>query len=292
MRRWLSSSKSPKRSHDAHLSDIVHRDIKPGNILLDKNGKAYLADFGVAITEDELLEEHGAVSGTLAYMSPEQVSGNSLCVNARTDIYSLGVVLYELLTGRLPFKAKTFDGLRKCIISGEPRTPRTIDDAIPLDLETVCLKAMSKRVSDRFSTAGDMANGLRNILGPASPPVPDFKLPAGALAVEKLAKQLGVPVPELILKVRENLPLEIFTPTSILTAAQVSRLMESLFAQRWARLMEEVCRWADGIQEGLNVPWACGVGPRTRISQEAGLRSLAIRLGNCWRREAPKTSRR
>ena len=145
----------------AHLRDIVHRDIKPGNILLDKKGKAYVTDFGVAVTEDELLEEHGAVSGTLAYMSPEQASGNSLCVNARTDIYSLGVVLYELLTGRLPFKAKTFDSLRKCVISGEPRPPRTINDGIPLDLETICLKAMSKQLTDRFSTAGDMANALK-----------------------------------------------------------------------------------------------------------------------------------
>ncbi len=142
----------------AHLRDIVHRDIKPGNILLDKKGKAYVADFGVAVTEDELLEEHGAVSGTLAYMSLEQASGNSLCVNARTDIYSLGVVLYELLTGRLPFKAKTFDSLRKCIVSGEPRPLRTINDGIPLELETICLKAMSKQLTDRFSTAGDMAN--------------------------------------------------------------------------------------------------------------------------------------
>lgn len=154
----------------AHLRDIIHRDIKPANILLDKRGKAYVTDFGIAVTEDELLEEHGAVSGTLAYMSPEQASGNSLCVNARTDIYSLGVVLYEMLTGRLPFKAKTFDSLRKCVVSGEPRPPRTINDGIPLELESICLKAMSKQLTDRFSTASDMANSLRNALRPQGPP--------------------------------------------------------------------------------------------------------------------------
>jgi eukaryotic-like serine/threonine-protein kinase len=212
----------------AHLRDIVHRDIKPGNILLDKSGKAYVTDFGVAVTEEELLEEHGAVSGTLAYMSPEQARGDSLKINARTDIYSLGVVLYELLTGRLPFREKDFESLRKHIISGEPRTPRTIDDKIPLELEGICLKAMSKQLADRFSTAGDMANALRHFLRPASPAVSGLKSPGGPVPVEALAKQLGMPVGELIWKTREILHLEIRTPTFILTTTQVSRLLENL----------------------------------------------------------------
>ena len=94
-------------------------------------------------------------------MSPEQICGESHRVNARSDIYSLGVVAYELLTGRLPFKARELDDLRKQILSGEPRPPRTIDDAIPPELETVCLKAMAKDPAQRYSTAKDMAAELR-----------------------------------------------------------------------------------------------------------------------------------
>ena len=110
------------------------------------------------------------MTGTVAYMSPEQASGNSLSINARTDIYSLGVVLYELLTGRLPFRARDFESLRQWFISGELQRPRTIDEKIPPELEGICLKAMSKRAADRFSTAGDMANALRNVLSQTTVP--------------------------------------------------------------------------------------------------------------------------
>jgi len=147
--------------HHAHLRNIVHRDVKPGNILLGERGELYVADFGIAATEDELLAEDNVVSGTLPYMSPEQVSGESHRVNARSDIYSLGIVAYELLTGRLPFRAGTPGDLRSQILSGEPRPPRTIDDSISPELETVCLKAMSKDPAQRYSTAKDMAVELR-----------------------------------------------------------------------------------------------------------------------------------
>jgi curli biogenesis system outer membrane secretion channel CsgG len=147
--------------HYAHQRDVVHRDVKPGNILLDARGKAVVADFGVAATEDELLKEDGIICGTLAYVSPEQVRGQSRRITARTDVYSLGVVLYELLTGRLPFKAKTYEDLRQSIISGEPRPPRTIDDSIPPEIEAVCLKSLAREPGDRYSTAADLARQLR-----------------------------------------------------------------------------------------------------------------------------------
>ena len=215
--------------HYAHLRDIIHRDIKPGNILIDKAERAYVADFGIAVTEDELLKEHGLVCGTWAYMSPEQVSGHSRRVNARTDIYSLGVVLYELLTSRLPFRAEPGEDLKEQIISGEPRTPRTIDDTIPVELEDICLKAMSKQVANRFSTAGDMASALRKAVGDSAAPVtPKPMPPAKPTTVEYLAKQLGMPVSALMWKTREILHLEIRTPTFMLTAAQVERLLEGL----------------------------------------------------------------
>ncbi len=155
--------------HHAHLRDLVHRDVKPGNILLDAQGRAYLTDFGIAVTEDDLLKDSGSISGTLGYMAPEQAQGEALRVTSRTDIYSLGVVLYELLTGRQPFRAKGLSDLREQVLCGEPRAPRTIDDTIPAGLERICLKAMAKDPERRYTTAADMARDLRDTLQEAMP---------------------------------------------------------------------------------------------------------------------------
>src|SRR5262249_6167974 len=95
--------------HAAHLAGLVHRDVKPSNILLDRTGNAYLTDFGLAVREDEQLAERSKVSGTLAYMSPEQISGDTHLMDGRADIYSLGAVLYDLLTGRALFRAGDID---------------------------------------------------------------------------------------------------------------------------------------------------------------------------------------
>jgi serine/threonine protein kinase len=143
--------------HYAHLKDLVHRDIKPANILLDEQGRPHLTDFGLAVREEDLPKERGRLAGTRHYMSPEQVRREAHHIDGRTDIYSLGVVLYELLCGRRPFEAKTIAELEDQILHRQAKPPRQIKDSIPRELERICLKALSKAVRDRYTTAKDMA---------------------------------------------------------------------------------------------------------------------------------------
>jgi eukaryotic-like serine/threonine-protein kinase len=145
--------------HSAHLRGIVHRDVKPANILIDGRGCPFVADFGIALSEDDYGRASSTV-GTLLYMSPEQLRGEGHLVDGRSDIFSLGIVLYELLTGRRPFSSSRL----AATVFVEPRPPRQINDLIPRELERICLKAMSNRVADRYSTALDLATDLRMFL--------------------------------------------------------------------------------------------------------------------------------
>jgi serine/threonine protein kinase len=144
--------------HYAHLQGLVHRDIKPANILLDRQGEPRITDFGLAVREEDLPGERGRLAGTLPYMSPEQVRREY--IDGRSDIYALGVVLYELLCGRRPFEAEKLDELEEQILHREAKPPRQIKDSIPAELERICLKALSKRATDRYTTAKDMAEEL------------------------------------------------------------------------------------------------------------------------------------
>jgi formylglycine-generating enzyme required for sulfatase activity len=180
--------------HHAHERGLVHRDIKPGNILLDRDGRTYVADFGLALREEDFAQGP-TFAGTPAYMSPEQARSEGHRVDGRTDIFSLGVVLYEALTGKLPFQGQTVGELLEQIATREARPPRQLDSNVAPELERICLKALSKRAADRYATAQELAEDLRHWLeesaaGGAESPQPEKAAADGPEPVRVVPKGL------------------------------------------------------------------------------------------------------
>ncbi len=151
--------------HHAHESGIIHRDIKPSNLLVDQAGKLWVADFGLARCQTMSgVTAAGDVFGTLRYMSPEQAAGQNALVDPRSDIYALGITLYELLTLKTPFHAPQRMELLRQIANDDPPSPSLLNPAIPIDLETILMKSLSKAREDRYETAQAFANDLRCFL--------------------------------------------------------------------------------------------------------------------------------
>ena len=156
----------------AHARRVIHRDIKPANIILSAERTPVLVDFGLALSEEQAGGGgKGFISGTPHYMSPEQAKGMAHRIDGRTDLYSVGVVLYELLTGLLPFRAPELQELLRQVRDDEPQPPRQLVRDIPPDLERACLKALAKHQQDRYITAGDFAEDLQRVIEAAAAPV-------------------------------------------------------------------------------------------------------------------------
>jgi serine/threonine-protein kinase len=177
LRAWLKEHRPKPREaaqivaqladalHEAHEHGVIHRDLKPANVLLDREGRPQITDFGLAKVSAAThgMTVEGEILGTPAYMSPEQARGEGFRVDRRSDVYGLGALLYEMLTGHPPFEGEIAAIVHQ-VIQDEPRLPRSFDPSLPLDLETICLKAMEKQAGRRYQTAEALAIDLHRYL--------------------------------------------------------------------------------------------------------------------------------
>src|SRR5206468_8494930 len=155
-------AKLARAVHYAHEHGILHRDIKPGNVLLDRSGEPHLTDFGLArlVETESTVTQTTEVLGTPSYMAPEQAKGDNAAVSNATDVYGLGAVLYQLLTGHPPFAGGTTYETIRLVLDTEPRQPRVLNPKVDRDLSTICLKCLEKDPKRRYSSALALAEDL------------------------------------------------------------------------------------------------------------------------------------
>jgi hypothetical protein len=175
--------------HAAHRAGVIHRDLKPANILLTPDSNPKVTDFGLAKQLDAAPAQTrtGDVLGTPSYMAPEQAGGQSKTTGPAADIYSLGAILYELLTGRPPFQAATAAETLRQVAEQEPAAPRQLNAAVPRDLETVCLKCLAREPGRRYATAQELAEDLARFL--AGEPIRARRTPLWELAWKRARRR-------------------------------------------------------------------------------------------------------
>lgn len=184
--------------HHLHENGIVHRDLKPSNILLDNQGQPYVADFGLAkhLAADAQASATVGIAGTVCYMAPEQAAGATENIGPAADVYSLGVILYELLTGRPPFREESFRDTLLQVLFSEPPPPRTIDPRIPRELDWICLRCLARAPEQRYRSAAALADDLDRFLRcevlEARPPGVVQRLWSWIRREPALASRLGV----------------------------------------------------------------------------------------------------
>jgi eukaryotic-like serine/threonine-protein kinase len=178
----------------AHSHGVIHRDFKPGNVLVDREGRATVTDFGIAKAGVSEITQTGSVMGTAQYLSPEQAQG--LAVTAASDLYSIGVILYEALTGRVPFEADSAVAVALKQVSEFPRTPSELNPAVPTALDAVVLKAMSKDPANRFQSADEFDAALTEAeRNPSVPPVETASFAPVPVATPETAEPSAAPPP-------------------------------------------------------------------------------------------------